>query len=133
MPDPQPPSPRVVGIDEYAILKGRVYGTVLVDVETRRPVDLLPDREATTVAAWLAECPGIEVVCRDRAPFFAEGASTGASTAVQVADRFHLWRNLGETAERCVSRHRSCLRTPFTVPGSESVTTAPAPEAGASP
>ncbi|WP_455354638.1 ISL3 family transposase [Streptomyces sp. SYSU K217416] len=133
MPDPQPPSPRVVGIDEYAIRKGRVYGTVLVDVETRRPVDLLPDREATTVAAWLAECPGIEVVCRDRAPFFAEGASTGAPTAVQVADRFRLWRNLGEAAERCVSRHRSCLRTPFAVPGSESVTTPPAPEAGASP
>ncbi|WP_309236585.1 ISL3 family transposase [Streptomyces sp. CAI 127] len=133
MPDPQPPSPRVVGIDEYAMRKGRVYGTVLVDVETRRPVDLLPDREATTVAAWLAECPGIEVVCRDRAPFFAEGASAGAPTAVQVADRFHLWRNLGEAAERCVSRHRSCLRTPFAVPGSESVTTPQAPEAGASP
>ncbi|WP_218137676.1 ISL3 family transposase [Streptomyces sp. 2131.1] len=100
----------MVGVDEYAMRKGCVYGTVLVDVETRRPVDLLPDREAGTVAAWLAERPGIEVVCRDRAPFFAEGASIGAPTAVQVADRFHLWRNLGEAAERCISRHRSCLR-----------------------
>ncbi|MEU7016005.1 ISL3 family transposase [Streptomyces sp. NPDC046385] len=133
MPDPQSSSPRVVGIDEYAMRKGRIYGTVLVDVETRRPVDLLPDREAATVAAWLAECPRVEVVCRDRAPFFAEGASTGAPTAVQVADRFHLWRNLGEAAERCVSRHRACLRVPFTVPGSESVTTPRATEAGASP
>ncbi|MFG2986396.1 transposase [Streptomyces sp. NPDC048258] len=69
-------------------------------------MDLLPDREAATVASWRAECPGTEVVCRDRAPFFAEGVSTGAPTAVQVADRFHLWRNLGEAAERCVSRHR---------------------------
>lgn len=87
MPDPQPSALRVVGIDEYAMRKGRVYGTLLVDVETRRPVDLLPDREAAIVAAWLAECPEIEVVCRDRAPFFAEGASTGAPIAVQVADR----------------------------------------------
>ncbi len=93
--------------------KGRVYGTVLVDVDTRRPVDLLPDREVGTVAAWLTEHPGIEVVCSDRAPFFAEGASIGAPTAVQVADRFHLWRNLGEAAERCVSRHRPCLRATF--------------------
>ncbi|MFE3160761.1 transposase [Streptomyces sp. NPDC059221] len=83
--------------------KGRIYGTVLVDVETGRSVDLLPDREESTVTARLAECPEVEVTCRHRAPFFAEGASTGAPTAVQVADRFHLWRNLGEATERCVS------------------------------
>jgi hypothetical protein len=60
LPEPQPQLPRVVGVDEYAMRKGRVYGPVLVDVETRRPVDLLPDRGAGTVAAWLAERPGIE-------------------------------------------------------------------------
>lgn len=131
LPEPQPRIPRVVGVDEYAMRKGRVYGTVLVDVETRRPVDLLPDREAGTLAAWLAEHPGIEVVCRDRAPFFAEGASIGAPTAVQVADRFHLWRNLGEAAERCTSRHRPCLRTAFTEPTPQAET--PAPPGSGSP
>ncbi|WP_235488500.1 transposase family protein [Streptomyces roseoverticillatus] len=62
LPEPEPPAPRVVGVDEYATRKGRVYGTVLVDVETRRPVDLLPDREASSLAAWLTERPGIESV-----------------------------------------------------------------------
>jgi transposase len=68
LPDPETPAPRVVGVDEYAMREGRVYGTALVDVEARRPVDLLPDREASSLAEWLAKGPGIEVVCRDRAP-----------------------------------------------------------------
>ncbi|MFI2686777.1 transposase [Streptomyces sp. NPDC018586] len=120
----------MVGVDECTMPRGRVYGTVLVDVETRRPVDLLPDREAVTVAAWMAERPGIEVVCRDRAPFFAEGASIGAPAAVQVANRFHLWRNLDEAAERCVSRHRSCLHASFAESAPEA---APVPAENGSP
>lgn len=109
LPEPDLPIPRVVGVDEYATRKGQHYGTVLVDVETRRPVDLLPDREASTLAAWLAERP-----VRGRLPrpgsVFAEGAAVGAPQAVQVADRWHLWHNMGEAAERAVAQHRRCLQ-----------------------
>lgn len=108
--DPLLATPRAVGIDEYATRKGRAYGTVSIDLETRRPVDLLPDRETSTVAAWLRRRPGIEVVCRDRAPFFAEAAAVGAPNAVQVAERWHLWHNLSEAAERAVAAHRRCLQ-----------------------
>ncbi|MEV8450449.1 transposase [Streptomyces parvus] len=109
-PDPEVAAPRVVGVGEYATRKGCHCGSVLVDVESWCPVDLLPGREVLSLAAWLAKRPGVEVVCCDWAPFFAEGATAGAPQAVQVADRWHLWHNLSEAAERCVADHCGCLQ-----------------------
>ena len=102
--------PRVVGIDDWAWRKGQCYGTIVVDLERRDVVDLLPDREGDTVAAWLKEHPGIEVVSRDRSATYAEAATEGASQAVQVADRWHLLKNLREAVEQVLGRHYAAIK-----------------------
>jgi transposase len=99
LPTPAAPRPCAVGIDDWAKRKGHTYGTIVVDLDRRCPVDLLEDRTSETVATWLQAHPEVTVVARDRAEAYASGVTQGAPDAVQVADRWHLMKNLREAAE----------------------------------
>lgn len=118
-----PPSPTaaptIVGIDDWAWRKGRTYGTIIVDLEAHTVIDLLPERTAGVVQQWLHEHPSVEVISRDRAGAYADGARKGAPEAVQVADRFHLLQNLREALQRLLDRHHKVLQT-IPVPESRS-------------
>lgn len=98
-------TPRFVGIDDWAWCKGQRYGTIVVDLETNDAIDLLPDRDAATVRTWLEAHPGIELVSRDRSSTYSQAASEAASQAQQVADRWHLLKNVREAIERVFERH----------------------------
>ncbi|MFB6877872.1 transposase [Streptomyces sp. NPDC056323] len=112
LPDPRFSTPRVLGVDDFTVRRGQTYSTVLTSVEDHRVVDVLLTHEAGPLAAWLSRHPGVEVICRDRADAYAEGARRGAPDALQVADRFHLRQGLGRAVETCVAAHRDCLRKP---------------------
>ncbi|MGI8543957.1 MAG: ISL3 family transposase [Aridibacter sp.] len=108
-----PPSevvvPRVIGIDDFALRRGQVYGTLLIDLERRKALDMIPSREAADVAQWLKKYPEVEVVSRDRSPIYANAVNQVLPQAEQIADRFHLIKNIFEVLEKILHRERKTI------------------------
>ncbi|WP_369392392.1 ISL3 family transposase [Streptomyces sp. CG1] len=121
---PSSSTPRVLGVDDFA-LYADVYGTLLVDADTRLPIELWSGRDAEQLAAWLRTHPGVEVACRDGSLTYRQGLTDGAPGAVQVSDRFHLWQGLSKRVSDIAAAHRGCL--PSAIPESEPA--APPPSA----
>jgi len=109
-PMPDTPAPHIIGVDEWAWRRRQRYGTILVNLEDHQVLDLLPERSAESLAAWLAQHPTVTIVCRDRSALYAEGIRRGAPTAVHVVDRFHLVQNLREAVEACLHDQQPMLQ-----------------------
>lgn len=103
-------TPRVLGVDDWAYRKGQSYGTILIDLEKRRPIDLLPGRTSDTLAQWLVEHPGIEIIARDRSTEYSRAIRQAAPQVQEVADRWHLLHNLRQVLERFLGAAHSRLR-----------------------
>ena len=110
---------RVLGVDDFAFRRGARYGTILVDLERRRVVDLLPERSQESLVAWLERHPGVETATRDRSNVYREALAKGAPEATQVADRWHLLHNLALVLEEFLLQKRPVLRE-AAMPGTES-------------
>lgn len=107
-PLPTGRTPRVIGVDDFALRRRHRYATVVIDAETHERIDVLPDRTADTLEAWLREHGGVEVVCRDGSDTYAEAIRRALPDAVQVADRWRVWHNLCEAALSEVKAHNTC-------------------------
>ncbi len=108
---PQPPAPRIIGVDDWAMRKRLTYGTIIVDLETHQPIELLVDRSSATLKSWLLDHQSVEVIARDRSSEYALGAKQGAPQAVQVADRFHLLQNLKQLLDRLMTNQYPHLKS----------------------
>jgi transposase len=107
---PEAPQVRMLGVDDWSWKKGRRYGTILVELEKRKIIDLLPDRQASTFAQWLRAHPEVEIISRDRGTDYAAAAREAAPQAMQIADRFHLVRNVAEVLKLLLARCRAEIR-----------------------
>jgi transposase len=108
IPEPSAAIPRVLGLDEFALLKGHRYATIMIDAESGERIDVLPDRRMPTVTAWLRQHPQVRIVCRDGAAGYAQAVTDADPAIVQVADRWHVWHSLAEAAFKEVAAHSSC-------------------------
>lgn len=108
IPLPEVAAPRVLGIDDFALRRGLVYATVLIDAETGRRADVIPGRTAEAAGQWLRDHPGAQIVCRDGSGAYGEAVRQALPTAVQVSDRWHLWHGLAEAARKETAAHSAC-------------------------
>jgi transposase len=108
IPVPLVTVPAVLGVDDFALRRGHRYATILIDAETRERIEVLPDRKAETLTAWLRTHPGVEAVCRDGSAGYAQAVTDALPDVPQIADRWHLWHNLGEAVLKEVHAHAGC-------------------------
>lgn len=111
LPLPAPQTPRVLGVDDFALRRRHRYATVIIDAETGERIDVLPDRSGKTLTNWLCAHPGVEIVCRDGSTTYAEPIHTALPDAVQVSDRWHVWRNFCDKILAETRGHAPCWAT----------------------